>query len=39
MGAGAQVGELALGVEGDDGVLGQVLNKLYLVGDVYKSQL
>ena len=31
-GAGAQVGELALGVEGDDGVLGQVLNKLHFVG-------
>ena len=35
MGAGAQVGELALGVEGDDGVLGQVLNKLHLVGLVF----
>ena len=30
MGAGAQVGELALLVEGDDRVLGQVANELHL---------
>ena len=34
VGAGAQVGELALLVEGDDGVLGQVVDKLYLIGFV-----
>ena len=32
MGTGAQVGELALPIEGDVGVLGQVLNQLHLVG-------
>ena len=32
VGAGAQVGELALPIEGDVGVLGQVLNQFHLVG-------
>ena len=31
MGAGAQVGELALAVEADDGVLRQVVDQLHLV--------
>ena len=35
MGAGAQVGEIALGIEGDDGVLGQVVDELDLVGLVF----
>ena len=32
MGTGAQVGELALLIEGDVGVLGQILDQLYLKG-------
>ena len=32
MGTGAQIGEVALLIEGDDGVLGQVLDELHLVG-------
>ena len=32
MGAGAQVGELALGVEGDGGVGGKVVDELHLIG-------
>ena len=32
MGAGAQVGELALGIEGNDGILRQILDQLHLVG-------
>ena len=32
MGAGAQVGELTLLIEGDVGVLRQILNQLYLKG-------
>ena len=32
MRAGAQVGEVALFIEGDDGVLGKVVNELHLVG-------
>ena len=32
MGAGAQVGELPLLVEGDDGILGQIVDQLHLEG-------
>ena len=32
MGAGAQVGEVALAVEGDHRVLGQILDQFHLVG-------
>ncbi len=32
MGAGAQIGELALLVEGDVGVLRQIMDQLHLVG-------
>ena len=35
MGTGAQVREFPLGVEGNDGVLGQILDELHLVGLVF----
>ena len=37
--AGAQVGELALGIEGDDGVGGQVFDELHLVGLVLLAHI
>ena len=35
VGTGAEVGELALGVEGDHGVGGQIVDQLHLVGRVF----
>ena len=37
MGAGAEIRELALLVEGDMGVCGQVVDKLHLVGSAFSS--
>ena len=37
--AGAQVGELALGVEGDDGIGGQIFDELHLVGLVLLAHI
>ena len=35
VGTGAQVGEVALGIEGNDGILGQVVDQLHLIGLVF----
>ena len=32
MGTGTQIGEVTLLIEADDSILGQVINKLYLIG-------